>query len=148
MGVFATASCKSTRPSFIWKQGLAHRLPRGYSRVASSNRLCCIATRSKGLPKLATTLCYAVQDPIFAEVKERRKLLKIYDTYKGKADYFGHLNKAQFPQGHHKSWLSAMLVGWFYFAVTNAFILYSTRFADLTHEEFVYQIACDLMLMK
>jgi hypothetical protein len=145
MGILATASCKSNRPSFIWKQALAHKLPRGYSRVASSSRLCCIATRNKGLPKLATTLCHAVEDPNSSEVKERRRLLSIYDKYKGKADFFGHLNKAQFPQGHHKSWLSALLVGWFYFAMTNAFILYSTRFDDLTHEEFVYQIACDLM---
>ncbi len=148
MGFEATASCKDNRPSFIWKKGLSHKLPRGYTRIASSTRLCCIATKNKGLPKLATTLCYAKENNGPFIVKERRDVLNIYDNLKGKADVFGRLYKAQFPRGGHRSWLTTLLVGWFYFALTNAYILYKTRFDFISHKEFVYQMACDFMLMK
>jgi len=144
-GFDATISCRSNRPSFIWQHGLAHKLPRGYSRVASSKRMCCVATRNKGTPKIATNLCVAVEGTCSSGVKERRDVLKIYDSLKGKADYFGHLFKAQYPYGFHRSWLTTLLVGWFYFSMTNAFILYSMKSDDLTHSQFVYQVACDLM---
>jgi len=145
MGFEATASCKYNRPSFIWKEGLAHNLPKGYTRVASSKNLCCLATNNKGLPKIATTLCYAVENTGPFIVKERREVLNIYDSLKGKADFFGHLFKAQYPIGHHKSWLTTVLIGWFYYALTNAYILYSLRFADLDHSQFVREIAKDLL---
>ncbi len=137
----ATVSCKENRPSFIWKHGLSDKLPVSYSRVASSQRLCCVATKNKGTPKIATTLCYAQEAVLPYIVKERRQILNIYDDLKGKADKFGHYYKSQFPIGYHKSWLTSLLLGWFYFTLTNAFILYSTRFDNLSHNEFVLEIA-------
>lgn len=146
MGFESTISCKDNRPSFIWRNGLARKLPTSYSRVASSKKLCCVATRNKGTPKIATTLCYAREAKGSFIVKERRQVLNIYDNLKGKADIFGHLYKAQYPTGHHKSWLTSLLIGWFYFTMTNAFLLYSTRFDALSHDKFVFQIAKDLMI--
>jgi len=148
MNIEGTISCKSTRPSFIWKKGLAHKIPKGYSRVASSERLCCVCTRNKGTPKIASTLCYAIDDENRSEVKERRDLLTIYDDLKRKADHFGRLYKAQFPIGHHMNWLISLLIGWFYFTLTNAFILFSMRNAGVTHEEFVFQIALKYMVTE
>jgi hypothetical protein len=145
MNFEATASCKSTRPSFIWKDGLVPNLPVSYTRVASSKRLCCLATKNKGIPKIATTLCIAKESKTSLEVKERRKPLNMYDKYKGQADRFGHLYKSQYNTGKHKSWITTLLLGWFYFALTNAYILYSMRFDDLSHHEFVFQIAKDLV---
>jgi hypothetical protein len=75
------------------------------------------------------------------DVKERRDVLRIYDTYKRGADKFGQLYKAQYPIGYHENWVTTMIIGWFYFAVTNAYILYSMKYNDLTHEQFVYEIA-------
>jgi hypothetical protein len=141
IGFEATISCKSNRPSFIWRDGLAKNLPKGYSRVASSKRLCCVCTRNQGTPKIATTLCYAIEDKAHSDVKERRDIFKIYDEYKGKADQFGHLFKSGFPQGHHQNWKTTLLIGWFYFSLTNAYILYSMRNNNLTHKQFVYEIA-------
>ncbi len=145
MGFESTVSCRSNRPTFIWQKGLSHLLPRGYTRVASSKRLCCVATHNKGIPKLATTLCTAREFKGSFVVKERRDILRIYDKYKGKADSFGHLFKSQFPMTRHKSWMTSLLVGWFYFALTNSFILYNMRFLDLTHVKYVRQIAKDLL---
>ncbi len=141
MGIQATISCKNTRPSFIWKRGLEEKLPEGYTRIASSQIGCCIVTRNKGKPKIATTLCYAVNDKARADVKERRDVLNIYDNLKGKADYFGHLYKEQYPHGNHQNWLVTLLLGWFYFALTNSYILYTMRNNELTHKEFIYEIA-------
>lgn len=145
-GLEATISCKSNRASFIWRDGLVSKLPRGYTRVASSERLCCIATHNKGKPKIATTLCRAVESDGPFVIEERRDVLKIYDEYKGKADQFGRLYKAQYPNGTHKNWKNVLLIGWFYFTLTNAYILYSMRFNDLTHEEFVFKIAKSFLL--
>lgn len=116
----------------------------GYTRVASSDRLCCAATHNKGTPKIATTLCYA-QETKREEVKDRRDILKIYDELKGKADAFGHLFKAQFSGGHHMNWQTSILCGWFYFSLTNAFYLYSSHNSELNHKEFIYNVACELM---
>jgi hypothetical protein len=145
MGFEATCSCKSNRPSFIWKDGLAKKLPRGYTRIASSQRMCCVATRNQGIPKLATTLCTAVEEKNYFTSKERRAVLNIYDDIKGKADYFGHLYKAQYPMGHHKCWSTTVMLGWFYFTLTNSFILYKMYNGTLTHSQYVYQIAKEYM---
>jgi len=148
LGFEGTISCKNNRPSFIWSKGLAEKLPKGYTRVASSERLCCVCTHNNGKPKLATTLCYAENDEDRSDVKERRNILKEYDKLKGKADHFGHLYKSQFPIGFHMNWQVTMLVGWFYFAMTNAYLLYSMRFDDLTHLEFVYKISQSYLSMQ
>ncbi len=148
MGFESTVSCKFNRPSFIWKQGLTHNLPKSYTRVASSKRLCCIATNNRGVPKIATTSCYAMESTGALIVKERRQVLKIYDDLKGKADFFGHLYKMQYPGGHHISWLTTLLVGWFYFSLTNSFILYSMKFDALNHAEYVYEMACQFLSKK
>lgn len=140
-GFEATISCKRNRPSFIWQDGLAKDLPKGYSRVASSERICCVCTHNQGKPKIATTLCYAIEDKDRADVKDRRDVLKIYDEHKGKADQFGHLFKSGYPMGHHQNWQTSLLIGWFYFSLTNAYILYSMRNTSLTHKEYVYEIA-------
>ena len=145
MNLEATVSCKATRPSFIWKKALSEKIPRGYTRVASSQRLCCVCTRANGKPKIASTLCYAIDDEDHSEVGERRDILRIYDDFKRNADQFGRLYKCQFPIGKHMNWLTALIVGWFYFALTNAFILYSMRVEGITHEEFVYEIALKYM---
>lgn len=145
MNVDATISCKGNRPSFIWKEGLALNLPKGYTRVASSKRVCCLATNNKGMPKIATTRCVAVENPFSSDVKERSDVLKLYDNDKGNADKFGHLYKSQFPIGFHMNWKTSLLVGWFYFSFTNAYILYSMRFNEHTHASFVYQVAINLL---
>jgi len=113
LGFEATVSCKSNRPSFIWKDGLAHKLPKSYTRVCSSERLCCMCTNNNGKPKIATTLCVAKDDESSSEVKERRSVLNIYDDLKGKADHFGQLYKSQYPIGHHMNWLCTLLIGCF-----------------------------------
>lgn len=139
--ILATVSCKRDRPSWIWKDGLEKDLPFTYTRVASSTHMCCVATNNQGIPKLATTLFHAVDDEENYESSQRRSILNLYDSLKDRADKFGQLYKAQFPSGHHKSWNTTLLVGWFYFALTNAYILYSTKYDDLTHKQFVFQIA-------
>lgn len=147
IGLEGTISCKYNRPSWIWKDGLAHRLPKSYTRVASSPRLCCLATHNKGTPKIATTLCYARENKNCIDVKQRRDVLRYYDNFKGKADYFGHLYKSQFPIGHHKNWLTCLICGWFYFTVTNSYLLYSARFDHLNHKEFLLKLSEELFLM-
>jgi hypothetical protein len=111
-------------------------------------RMCCVCTRNKGTPKIASTLCYAVDDESRSEVKERRDLLNIYDKLKGKADHFGQLYKGQYPIGTHENWLVVLLTGWFYFSLTNSYILYNTKYRDLTHKEFVLRVAEDLLAVK
>lgn len=75
--------------SFIWKDGLAHKLPVGYTRVASSKRICFLCARSHGKPKIATTLCGAKEGDASLDDKKRREVLRIYDTYKRGTDRFG-----------------------------------------------------------
>lgn len=145
MNFEATISCKSTRPSFIWKDGLAQKIPLSYSRVASSERLCCVCTHNMGKPKIASTLCVAANEKSSSEVRERRDLLNIYDSLKGKADRFGQLYKCQYPIGYHKNWKTTLFFGWFYFTLTNSYILYDTQIGGLTHQEYVLQIAKDLI---
>jgi hypothetical protein len=147
-GVLATASCKRDRPSWIWKNGLEKELPFTYTRVVSSAHMVCVATNNQGIPKLASTLFHAVDDEENYTHEERRTLLALYDSLKDRADKFGQLYKAQFPLGHHQSWNCMLLVGWFYFTLTNAFILYCTKYDNLTHKEFVYQIAMNLLEAK
>ena len=96
---------------------------------------------SHGKPKIATTLCVAKEGDVSLDVKKRREVLRIYDTYKRGADQFGQLYKGQYPIGYHENWLTTMIIGWFYFALTNAYILYSMKYDNLTHEQFVYEIA-------
>jgi len=147
MGFEATVSCKGNRPSFIWREGLSLKLPQSYTRVASNDRMCCLATHNQRKPKIATTRCSAFDDENSSDVKKRRDVLKLFDDLKGKADYFGHLYKAQYTPGHHVNWLTTLIFGWFYFAITNAFILYSMRSDELTHKEFVFKIAKNLLMM-
>ena len=60
LGFECTISCKTTRPSFIWKKGLAFRIRRrGYTGVASSQRLCCACTHKvPGLSDELGVVCY------------------------------------------------------------------------------------------
>lgn len=136
-----TISCKSTRPSYLWKKGLVQNLPESYTRVASSKRLCAAAVYNNGVAKLATTRCVAKSQDSSSNVKERRSILTEYDKFKGAADRFGQLYKTTWPRGCHKNWEVTLLEGWFFFTLTNAYILYHMRFDNLSHHEFVREIA-------
>lgn len=145
IGVLATVSCKRDRPSWIWKDGLEKDLPFTYTRVASSTHMCCVATNNQGIPKLASTLFHALDDEENYSPAERRSVLSTYDSLKDRADKFGQMFKAQYPNGHHQSWNTTLLVGWFYFALTNSYILYSTKYDNMSHKDFVSQIAFSLL---
>jgi hypothetical protein len=136
-----TISCKATRPTYLWKEGLLKNLPESYTRVASSERMWATAIYNNGKVKIATTRCVAIPAQKSSEVQERRSILKEYDKHKGAADYFGQLYKTTWPHGCHKNWLVTLLEGWFFFTLTNAYILYSMRFDNLTHKQFVVKIA-------
>jgi hypothetical protein len=140
-----TISCKKNRPSYFWNDSLAKNLPPGYTRIASSKRLCLAATNNNGTAKIATTRCYAVPKNSHSNVGERRSILSEYHKYKGAADYFGHLYKTTWPQGCHENWLVTMLVGWFHFTLTNAYLLYSMRYDTLSHKAFVWEICMSYM---
>ena len=57
----------------------------------------------------------------------------------------GSYTRVSIPLAITKNWLTTMIIGWFYFAITNAFILYSMKYDNLTHEQFVYEIAKSLI---
>lgn len=147
-GFEATISCKSNSPSWIFEDALMKNLPWGYTRIASNEDCVAVTTRNKGYLNLISNL-YTAEDNQDEYVSEdRRTLMNIYDKTKGSADAFGHLYKSYYPNEEFKKYTMTLLVGWLSFAMTNSFILYSLAHDDISHREFVREIAESLLRSK
>lgn len=111
LGFECTVSCKSDRPSILWKEGLGKGIPVSYSRVASSPAFTAVCTHNKGKVNLATTLYLVKDQKNLYKPENRRLILDKYDETKGYADQFGQLVKTYWPDGGFKKWHVA-LAGW------------------------------------
>lgn len=140
-----TVSCKSNRPSELWSQALQVGLPQGYTRVVVGAGMVCACTKNNGLVNLASTYFTVEDNKTLYSSEMRRDVLSLYDETKGYADNFGHLVKAYYPDVKFRNYELTLLVGWMIYATTNAYILYNLRGGELSHREFQYAIASNLM---
>lgn len=143
-GFECTISCKKNRPSEIWKP-LQEELPHGYTRVVENESRICSCTKSNGFVNLASDLFEISDNKDLYKPEDRRTLLNVYDETKGYTDDFGHLVKAYYPDQTFKNYKLQLVVGWFMYACTNAWILYSLKVNEVSHRKFLQQIAAHLL---
>lgn len=145
MNFEATCSVKKNRPAWLFAQGLGHALPRSYTRVAKCKNMIAVSTFNNGIINLASNLYRVVNDKACYDSKERRELLKVYDRTKGAADNFGQLFKSYYQAQKFRNYRITVLVGWFYWAITNAYIIYNSKGGPLPHRGFIYEIVKHLL---
>jgi hypothetical protein len=76
-----------------------------------------------------------------ATYQERRVPLHHYDETKAYADRFQQLWAATHFRHKHHHWESNLLVGWFEFSITNAYILHQLLHKNhLSHRDFLISV--------
>lgn len=142
------AMCKKSRPSWLWKDGLGKNLPRSYTRVVkrtASPPIVAACTFNNGFCNLVSNFFSVTDNEELYQPSKRRTMLQLYDQTKGYGDKFGQIVKSYYPAFHFKNWEMTLLIGWFKYALTNSYILFTLNGGELTHREFLHQIAHDLM---
>jgi hypothetical protein len=141
-----TASVKKVRPSFLFKDALNVDLPPGKTRVAASNEiphLVAASTHSNKIINLVSNgfqVCNINEGDIVPA--ERRMMLDTYDTHKGYTDQFDHLVSNYEISHRWKTDKMNLLMGWFQYALTNAYIIYINSVEDpITHRNFRFSVA-------
>lgn len=139
------AMCSQNRPSWLFKKGLVKNLPRSYTRVAKHEDMIAACTYNNGFCNLVTNYFLLKDMDTKSSSDERRVVLNYYDQQKGKADKFGQLYKNYNMMVKVKNWELAVLLGWFKYACTNAFIIHKSMYGSLKHQQFLYEIGVSLV---
>jgi len=144
-GLYCTLACRADRPQELWKEGLARDLADGRTEVAFNGNIVASSTKSKKVVNIIST-SFTVSSVEETTVANRRSLLHHYDTTKSPADVFQHLCSTIYYDHCHSEWTVTLLLGWFQFSLTNAYILHKLRTkTPLTHRAFVEHIGISLL---
>lgn len=139
------AMCKKKSPAYLFADGLGKELPRSYTRVAASDHYIAAVTFNNGFCNLASSAFTVENNPEKYNHKERRTLLKFYDSTKGSSDNFGQLVKSYWPNQRCLNWKMTVLLGWFMYAVTNSYIIVHLRNPDQLHRDYIYKLSRELL---
>jgi hypothetical protein len=141
-----TASVRADRPTFLFKEGLAKELPVTYTRVAQlqdDQKIIAASTHNRKVISLITT-GFEVHNIDDGEVNasDRRLPLQTYDKHKGYTDKFDQLVASYYITHRWKSDKMNLLMGWFQFALTNAYIIYKNTIEEpVNHKNFRLLVA-------
>jgi len=140
-GVFCTLVCKASSPTPLFKDGLALNLPKPWAAAATNGALIATTIWSQKKVNVISSWWKVSERDTKASYKDRRIPLQHYDHTKAYADTFQQLWAAAHFAHKHQRWESNLVVGWFEFAITNAYIRYRTLHGDqLSHEQFLLQV--------
>lgn len=145
-GIFCTLCCKAdSAPRALFSTGLAQGLPQWKSRFARKGALIAACLHRKKKVCLISSW-YRLQDTEKSGAAERRVLIDHYDDTKRYTDQFNLLVGNYYTPHRHRDVNANMLLGWFEFALTNAYILY-TEYADkpVSHRDFLLSISQSLL---
>jgi hypothetical protein len=145
-GLFFTLNCKAnSKPTILWKRGLARGLPKFWSRFAHKGLLIAAAFHSKGKLHFLSNFFQVVETPN-SDGAERGKMIQHYDNTKRGRDQFNQL-VANFHNPHpHKQGKHSLLHGWIEWGLTNGFILYKLNIKQpLTHRHYLQYLSAYLL---
>lgn len=146
-GVFSTLCCKvDSAPKDLFAKGLAKGLPQWRSRFATKDQLVAACLHRKKKVCIVTSW-YKITNVKKSNAAERRVLIDHYDSTKREADHFNHLVSNYHTHRKHRDVKINMLLGWFEFSLTNAYIIYSEKHKDaLSHRDFLLSVSASLLL--
>jgi hypothetical protein len=145
-----TASVKKNCPSWLFADGIGSNLPSPYTRIAQSENTPSLVAASTHSNKIINLISngFGVQDITEGQpdAKERRLMLETYDEHKGYTDQFDHLVSSYEITHRWKCDQMNLLMGWFQYALTNAYIIYINQIKDPeTHKNFLIQVAKEFL---
>lgn len=141
MEVGFTICCKVTNPTFLFRDGLAQDLPKWRVHMATKGGLVAESYHQKRKLNLLTSW-FTVKEHHGSKREERLPILQHYDDTKRWTDQFDQLVSSYHFDHSHSDWKITLLLGWFEWARTNAFILYGLVYGDhMTHRYFLFQCA-------
>lgn len=148
MKIRCTLCCKPTSPTFLFRDALAMELPQWRVHMASMGDVIAATYHQKKKLNLVSTW-FAVHEEPGAGRAGRVPLLDHYDTTKRWTDQFDQLVASYHYDHPHADWKITLLLGWFEWAHTNAFILRNLSVGnDISHRDFLLQCAEALLQSK
>lgn len=148
MKVHCTLCCKTNAPTYLFSQCLALDLPQWRVHMAERDGIVAATYHQKKKLNLVSTW-FKVEEKKGATRKERLPILKHYDDTKRWTDQFDQLVSYYHFNHPHSDWKVTLLLGWFAFAHTNAYILYGKVYGDqLDHYDFLMECAEACLINK
>jgi hypothetical protein len=136
LGIHCTLCCKSVSPKEIC-QVLGADLQQWRVHLACKDRLVVGSYKQKKTLNLVSSW-FKVEEKVSATREDRLPLLNHYDNTKRMTDQFDQLASSYAFNHRHSHFMITLLLGWFVWARTNAFIIYDTlRPGEFKHVEFV-----------
>ncbi len=139
MNVDITLCCKGNSPTYLFGGCLSQDLPQWRSHVAEKDGLVAVAYHQNSKINLVSSL-FTVSEKKGATKKDRQHILDHYDNTKRWGDQFDQLFSYFFFDHAHADWRVTLLIGWFGWCHTNAYVLYKdTVKHPLDHYNFLME---------
>jgi hypothetical protein len=144
IGVYCTLACKKNSPTEIWDKALGADLQkwRVHMAIKANTRrpLLCASYHQKRVLNLVS-FWFDARKKEEATRDDRLPLLNHYDDTKRWTDQHDQLAAAYHFKHKHQNYMTTLLVGWFIWARTNAYIIYDMLHpGELTHMKFISEV--------
>jgi len=141
MKVHCTLCCKTTAPAYLFRDCLSQDLPQWRVHMAERGGVVAATYHQKAKLNLVSTW-FRLEEKKHATRGDRLTMLNHYDDTKRWTDQFDQLVTSYHFNHPHKDWRITLLLGWFAFAHTNAYILYGrVRGNAMDHYDFLTSCA-------
>lgn len=141
-----TLCCKTdAAPSGLFNKGLAEGLPKWKSRFAKKGKLVAACLHRKKKVCLISSW-YTIKNAEKSGAADRRVIIDHYDNTKRETDQFNHLVGNYHTHNKHRNVKTNMLLGWFEWALTNAYVLYVNCVKQpVDHRAFLFAVSESLL---
>jgi hypothetical protein len=149
IGVDSTLCCKANAPTFLFQECLITNLPQWRVHVAEKDGVIAATYHQKKKLNLVSTWFTVTEKKKVATREERKPILTHYDDTKRWTDQFDQLFEGFHYDHPHQDYKITMLLGWWGWAHTNAYILYRmVRGDEMDHYHFLLECARQLLTTK
>jgi len=145
-GVYCTLACKANHPKDLFKSTLAKDLKKPHAAAATNGSVIATTMWSQKKVNIISSWWSVSEQLVHTGYHDRRIPLHHYNNTKTYADTFQQLYAAYHFKHKHQRWECNHLIGWFEFAITNAYILHRLLHGDvLSHLDFLVQVGKSLL---
>jgi hypothetical protein len=141
LGIDCTLCCKANSPTYLFKDCLGENLKQYNVHIAESDGIIAATYYQKKKLNLVSTW-FTVKEKKKATREDRLPMLTHYDDTKRWTDQFDQLFAGYHYNHPHDDWKITLVLGWFGFAHTNAYILFGkVRGKVMDHYDFLMDVA-------
>jgi hypothetical protein len=147
LGVESTLCCKPNSPSWLFANSLSQDLRQWRVHLAEGDGAIAACYHQKKKLCLVTT-AFKVEEKEGATRDDRLPVLQHYDDTKRWTDQFDQLASNFHYHHSHSDWKATLLLGWFGWAHTNAYILFNLVTNSDSSDHYGFLMECAEALIK